>query len=344
MRLVLISPAFVMNDRRIGAQWKSVMTERLLAWALYGSLMMLPAGAVCAQSYPVKPIRIVTAEPGGGHDLAARLIAHELTPGLGQQVIVENRSGAIFAGDIVGKAPPDGYTLLAFGSSLWLLPFMKSSVPYDAVRDFAPVILATNAPILVVIHPSLPVKSVRELIALAKARPGDINYASGASGASSHLAVELFKSMAGVNLVRIPYRGNGPALTAVISGQVQLIFPTAGSAAPHLKSGRLRALAVASAQPTPLFPGLPTVAAAGLPGYESSSIVGVFAPAKTPAVIINRLNAEIQHALDNPETKKRFFDSGVETIGGPPAQLAAAVKSEMTILGKLIRDSGIRAD
>jgi tripartite-type tricarboxylate transporter receptor subunit TctC len=306
--------------------------------------MALSAGAACAQSYPVKPIRIVTAEPGGGHDLAARLIAQGITPALGQQVIVENRSGAIFAGEIVGMAPPDGYTLLAFGSSLWLLPFMKSNVPYDAVRDFAPVILATNAPILVVIHPSLPVKSVRELIALAKARPGDIDYASGASGASSHLAVELFKSMAHVDLVRIPYRGNGPALTTVIGGQVQLIFPTAGSTAPHLKSGRLRALAVASAQPTTLFPRLPTVAAAGLPGYEASSIVGVFVPARTPAAIVNRLNAEILQALDKPETKQRFFESGVETSGGSPQQLAAAVKSEMAILGKLIKDSGIRAE
>ena len=294
------------------------MTARLFTELLGGSLMVLSTAAVCAQSYPVKPIRIVTAEPGGGHDLAARLIAQGITPALGQQVIVENRSGAIFAGDIVGKAPPDGYTLLAFGSSLWLLPFMKSSVPYDAVRDFAPVILATNAPILVVIHPSLPAKSIRELIALAKARPGDIDYASGASGASSHLAVELFKSMAHVDLVRIPYRGNGPALTAVIGGQVQLIFPTAGSAAPHLKSGRLRTLAVASAQPTGLFPRLPTVAAAGLPGYEASSIVGVFAPAKTPAAIISRLNAEILQALNKAETKQRFIDSGVETIGGPP--------------------------
>jgi tripartite-type tricarboxylate transporter receptor subunit TctC len=221
---------------------------------------------------------------------------------------------------------------------------MQSSVPYDAVRDFAPIILATNAPILVVVHPSLPVKSVKELVELAKRKPGDINYASGATGASTHLAVELFKSMAGVDLVRIPYRGNGPALTAVIGGQVQLIFPTAGSAATHLKSGRLRALAVTSAQPTALFPGLPTVAAAGLPGYESSSIVGVFAPNKTPAPLINRLNAEILQALGKPETKKRFFDSGVETIGGSPGQLAAAVKSEMTVLGKLIKDSGIRAD
>ncbi len=319
------------------------MTERLLATALCASLM-LGAGAAGAQSYPLKPVRIVTAEPGGGHDLAARMIAQGLTAGLGQQVIVENRSGAIFAGDVVAKAPPDGYTLLAFGSSLWLLPFMRSSVPYDAVRDFTPIILATDAPVLVVIHPSLPVKSVKDLIVLAKARPGDIDYASGASGASSHLAVELFKSMAGVNLVRIPYRGNGPALTAVISGHVQLIFPTAGSATPHLKSNRLRALAVASAKPTSLMPGLPTVAAAGLPGYESSSIVGVFAPAKTPAAIISRLNAEIQQALNKPETKQRFFDSGVETPGGMPEQLAAAVKSEMTVLGKLIKDAGIRAE
>src|SRR5262249_28717870 len=184
----------------------------------------------------------------------------------------------------------------------------------------------------------LPAKTVRELITLAKAKPGVLDYSSGQVGASSHLASELFKSMAGIDMVRIPYRGNGPAMTALIAGQVQVMFPTAGSVASHLKSGRVRALAVTSARPSALFPGLPTVASAGLPGYECDSIIGAFAPARVAPPIINRLSREMAMAVNKPEIKQRFAGSGVETIGSPPEVLAAAVKSEMTRLGKLIGD------
>jgi tripartite-type tricarboxylate transporter receptor subunit TctC len=178
---------------------------------------------------------------------------------------------------------------MIWGSSLWLTPFMRSNVPYDPIRDFAPIGLEVNAPILIVVHPSLPVKTIRDLIALAKAKPGALDYASGQAGAASHLASELFKRMAGIDMLRIPYRGNGPAVNALIAGQVQLMFPTAGSVASHLKSGRVRALAIASAKQSPLFPGLRTVASAGLPGYECDSIIGAFAPAKVPPAIIDRL-------------------------------------------------------
>jgi tripartite-type tricarboxylate transporter receptor subunit TctC len=297
-----------------------------------------------AQDYPSKPVRLVTAEPGGGHDLAARLIAQGLTAELGQQFIVDNRAGAIIAGEYVSRAPPDGYTLMIYGSSLWLSPFMRDKVPYDVLRDFAPIGLEVNAPILVVVHPSLPVKTVKELIALAKARPGQLDYATGQTGASTHLASELFKVMARVDMLRVPYRGNGPAVNALIAGQVQLMFPTAGSIAPHLKSGRVRALAVTSAKKSPLFPDLPAAASAGLAGYECDSIIGAFAPAKVPPAIISRLSKEMSIAVNKPELKQRFASSGVETVGSSPEVLAAMVKSEMTRLGKLIRDNRLREE
>ncbi len=312
-----------------------------IALALAPFLAPIPA---CAQEYPAKPVRLVTAEVGGGHDLAARLIAQGLSANLGQQFIVDNRSGAMIAGQYVAKAPPDGYTLMIYGSSLWLMPFMRSNVPYDVMRDFVPIGLEVNSPIVVVVHPSLPVKTVKELIALAKAKPGALDYATGQTGASTHLASELFKVMAGIDMQRIPYKGNGPAMNGLIGGQVQLMFPTAGTVATHLKSGRVRALAITSAKPSALFPDLPTVAAAGLPGYECDSMIGAFAPAKMAPAIISLLSKEMAIAVNQPEVKQRFAAAGVETIGSSPQALAAAVKSEMARLGKLIKDIGLRED
>lgn len=323
-----------MSDRRLNA-------GATLVLALAPFLAPISAWA---QEYPSKPVRLVTAEVGGGHDLAARLIAQALTANLGQQFIVDNRAGAMIAGQYVAKAPPDGHTLLIFGSSLWLIPFMRSNVPYDMVRDFAPIGLEVNAPVVLVVHPSLPVKSVRELIALAKAKPGALDYATGQTGASTHLASELFKVMAGIDMLRIPYKGNGPAMNALIGGQVQLMFPTAGTVAPHLKSGRVRGLAITSARPSVLLPDLPTVAAAGLPGYECDSMIGAFAPASVAPAIISLLSKEMAIAVNKPEVKQRFAASGVETIGSSPQALAAAVKSEMTRLGKLIKDIGLREE
>ena len=314
------------------------LTARI-ALALAPFLAPIP---VCAQEYPVKPVRLVTAEVGGGHDLAARLIAQGLSANLGQQFIVDNRSGAMIAGQYVAKAPPDGYTLMIYGSSLWLMPFMRSNVTYDVMRDFVPIGLEVNSPIVVVVHPSLPVKTVKELIALAKAKPGALDYATGQTGASTHLASELFKVMAVIDMQRIPYKGNGPAMNGLIGGQVQLMFPTAGTAATHLKSGRVRALAITSAKPSALFPDLPTVAAAGLPGYECDSMIGAFAPAKVAPAIISLLSKEMAIAVNKPEVKQRFAAAGVETIGSSPQELAAAVKSEMARLGKLIKDIGLR--
>ena len=295
------------------------------------------------QEYPNRPIRLVTAGLGTGGDFAARLIAQGISGPLGQQVIVENRASGNITGEIVAKAPPDGYTLLLFGGGLWLAPFLDDKTPYDPVRDFSPIALATSAPNLMVVHPSLPVKSVKELIALAKAKPGVLNYGSGGTAASSHLAAELFKALAGVDILRINYKSAGAALNDLIAGQVQLAFGTAGSLVPHAKSGRLRILGVTSAQPSALLPGLPTVAAS-VPGYEAGTISAIFAPAKTSDSIINRLNQEIVRGINRPEIKEKFTNAGVEVIGGSPDQLAAYVKADMSKMGKVIKDAGIKVD
>jgi tripartite-type tricarboxylate transporter receptor subunit TctC len=241
----------------------------------------------------------------------------------------------------VSKAPPDGYTLLIDAASFWIGPLLQET-PYDPVKDFAPVTLTDSAPNVLVVNPSLPVKSVKELIALAKARPGELNYGSSSTGSTPHLAAELFNMMAGVKIVRVPFKGSGPAVISLLGGQVQLMFATAGSVAPHVKSGRLRALAVASLQPSALAPGLPTIAASGVPGYEAVAFEGMFAPAKTPVAIIDRLNQEIVRVLNRAEVKERFFNAGVETVGSTPEEFAAAIKSNVAKWGKLIKDAGIR--
>lgn len=296
-----------------------------------------------APQYPNKPVRIVTSEVGGGADIIARLIAPDLSTALGQPVIVENRPSGVIPGNVVSKATPDGHTLLFISSSFWTLPFMQN-VPWDPVKDFAPVTLATSSPNIVIVHPSMAAKSVPELIALAKAKPGELNYASGASGASTHLAAELFKAMAGVNIVRVPYRGNGPAFNAFLGGQTQLMFSTASVVTPHINSGKLRALAVTSTQPSALFPGLPTVAASGVPGYESGSTSGMFTPAGSPPSIVNRLHRESIQILNQPEMKRKLLATGLETVASTPAQFLSAIKLDMTRLGKVIRDAGIRAE
>jgi tripartite-type tricarboxylate transporter receptor subunit TctC len=305
--------------------------------------MIIP-GALAAdgQNYPNRVIRIVTTETGGGSDFNARMIAQGLTVSLGQPVIVDNRPGTLST-EAVARAVPDGYTLLFNGSTVWLLPFLRDNVPYDPVKDLSPVTLATRAPSILVVHPSLPVKTVKELIALAKARPGEINYAAGVIGAPPHIAGELFKARAGVNIVQVNYKGIGLAFNDVIGGQVQLMFPTAGSVMPHIRSGRLRALAVTTLEPSALVPGLPTVAAS-VPGYESTAPLAVFAPAKTPAALINRLNQEIVRVLNSTEVKGKFLNVGIEPVGSSPEELAVRIKSDMIILGKLIKDAGIRGD
>ena len=307
--------------------------------AITFALSASAANHATAELYPVKVIRIVTSEPGGGNDLVARIVAQGLTANLRQQVIVENR-GSI-AIEVALKATPDGYTLLMYGSNVWLLPFLRDNVPWDPVRDFAPVTIAVSLPNILVVHPSLPAKSVAELVALAKARPGELNYAAGTLGVSPHLAAELFKAMAGVNIVQIPYKGGGPALNGLIGGQTHVMFPNAGSVMPHLKAGRVRGLAVTTPEPTPLAPGLPTIASSGVPGYEWISTIVMFAPSRTPSALVSRLNREIVNVLNTGESRQRLFSSGAEVVASSPQELAARITSDMAKMGKVIRDAGI---
>jgi tripartite-type tricarboxylate transporter receptor subunit TctC len=303
----------------------------------------LACAAAHAQPYPAKTVRIVTSEAGGNFDMVARTLAQGIAGPLGQPVVVDNRTGVV-AIETVAKAQPDGHTVLLSGTTLWLSPFMRKNVSWDPVADFSPVTLAVSAPNILVVHPSLPVRTVRELIALARAQPGALNYGSTTPGGSIHLAGELFKVMAGADIVRVSYRGEAAALTGLISGSLQLMFSNVSGGLPHVKSGRLRGVAVTSAQPSALLPALPSIAAAGLPGYEFVSITALFAPAKTPSEAVGRLNEEMVRVLGRPEVKERLFNVGVETVGSSPAELGAKVKSEMARMGKVITKAGITLD
>jgi tripartite-type tricarboxylate transporter receptor subunit TctC len=313
-------------------------TSRVVLFVCVASFLT-GAPAAMGQNYPVRPVRMVTPEPGSSANLIARVVAQELSAVLGQQVIVDNRG--IIAVETVARAQPDGYTLLFYSDPMWLTPIFHEA-SWDPVRDFAPVAPAARAPAVLVIHPSVPAKTVKELIALAKARPGELNYGSGNSGSTPHLGGELFKAMARINIVRINFKGTGPAVTALLGGQVQLMFPGAGSVTSHVKSGKLRALAVASVGPSPLVPGLPTIAESGLPGFETSSHFGIFAPAKTPSALTVRLNQEITRVLNRPEVSDKLFNVGIEAAPGTPEELAALVKSEIAKWGKVIKEAGMR--
>jgi tripartite-type tricarboxylate transporter receptor subunit TctC len=254
-------------------------------------ITLLPSAVTNSQDYPTKPVRIITTAAGGGGDFTTRQVAQGISGPLGQPVIVDNRSTGLLAAEAVSKAPPDGYTLLVTGSAVWLSSLLRP-VPYDVIRDFSPIMVIEVTPSVLAVHPSVPVHSVKDLISLAKARPGALSYGSDAIGGRGHLGVELFKAMAGVNILHVPYKGSAAANNAVLSGETQMVLNDPGVLLPHVKVGKLRALAVTTAAPSALAPGLPTVTASGLPGFELEGITGFFAPAKTPATIINRLNQE----------------------------------------------------
>jgi tripartite-type tricarboxylate transporter receptor subunit TctC len=256
---------------------------------------------------------------------------------------VDNRGVGVIPAEIVSKSPPDGYTLFVTGANTWIAPLLQKT-SYDVVRDFSPIAQIEKAALVVAVHPSLPVKSIKELIAFAKARPGELNYSTAGVGGTSHLATELFKYMADANIVRVPYKGGGAQIAAVISGEAHMTVTDAGLLIPHAKTGKLRALAVTSAEPSALAPGLPTVAASGVPGYEAVGMTGMFAPAKTPVAIINRLNQEIVRMLKQPEIKERFLKAGAEPFGSSPEQFAAAVKSDIDKFGKMIKGAAIKID
>lgn len=316
-------------------------SRRPAPWCVPMSLLL----AASAQAYPTKPVRVVTAAAGGSNDFAARILAQELAARLNQAVIVDNRGGRFIPGEIVASASPDGHTLLFSGTTLWLGPLLQGGrAPYDPIADFAPIVLATSSPNVLVVNPSVPAKTVKELIALARAKPGTLNYSSGSLGASAHLAGEMFKAMAGIDMACIPYKGAGPSLNALMAGEVQLSFPAASSGMPHVRAGRLRVLAVTSDKPSELAPGVPTVASSGLPGFESTSIVGMLAPRKAPPAVVAQLNRELNAALSKPDVKEKFFRAGMEIVGGDSARFSRTIEDEVDKYGKLIKSAGIRID
>ena len=306
------------------------------------------AYAACAQGYPDKPIRMLLPyPPGAGSDVITRLIAQKLAENLGQQVIVDNRGGAggNIAMELAAKAPADGYTLvLALTSQLAINPNLFHKLPYDPVGDFAPITLLGSAPYVLVVHPALPATSVRELIALAKSRPERLAFASAGNGSGAHLATELLKSLAGIDMIHVPYKGAGPALPDVISGQVQLMFATHSATGQHVRAGRLRALAVTTAQRSSALPELPTVAEAGVPGYDSGVWYGLLAPAGAPRQIVARLNRESLRALNSPAVRERLTPEAFEAIGSTPEYFAGYIASELAKWAKVVRQSKTKID
>lgn len=313
---------------------------------LFGMTALVATGSASAQSgaYPSKPIRfIVPYPPGGGTDTVARLIAQPLGERLKQQVVVDNRGGAsgIIGTDMGAKAAPDGYTLVfCLPASVSVNPTYYQNLPYDPARDFAPVIQLNTIALLLVTTSSLPAKNVHELIALAKAKPGQLNFASSGNGSAAHLAMELFNMMAGVKMVHVPYKGGGPALTDIIGGQMHMMSGPLIAALPHVKSGRIKAMAVTTERRVKGLPEVPTVAES-LPGYESSIWHGVVVPRGVPAAVVNRLNREIGEILKIPEVQRRLDSEGAESVGGPPEKFAALIKSDTAKYAKLLRDVGL---
>jgi len=304
----------------------------------------LAASTAVAQSYPAKPIRMLAPEPGGGNEVAGRLIARGLSEALGQNVVVENRgtaSGAI-AGEIVAKAAPDGYTVLYYGSSIWLLPYLRDKVPFDPLRDFTPISLATSNPFFLFVHASVPARTAAELIAYAKSKPGELRFGAAGAGAATRLSAELFNRMAGVDIMRVSYKGAGLAANALASGEVQVMFGSVGLGMAYAKAGRLKVLGAATSKPSALAPDVPTIASTGLPGFEAASLSGMFAPARTPPALVKRLNAEILRVLGRADLKERFFAAGIEPVGSSPEEFGAIVRAEQAKWGKLIRELEIR--
>lgn len=317
-----------------------------------GMLVLLVAGvaapALRAQPYPAKPVRLVVPyPPGGGSDTIARPLAQKMTEGLGQQVFVDNRGGANgnIGMELVARSTPDGYTLVfALSAQLAINPSLYRKIPYDPVRDFAPINLFGSGIYILVVHPSLPVKSVKELVALAKARPGEIAYSSSGSGSGGHLAAELFTRMAGIRMLHVPYKGGGPALMDLLAGNVQVLFATQLASWPHIQSGRVRALAVSTAKRPASLPDLPTIAEAGIPGYDAGVWYALLAPAGTPRDILARLSGEVVRALQQSDFRGFLIKNGIEPIGGPPEELDALIRSEIKKYARLIQEAGIRAE
>src|SRR2546422_412893 len=319
---------------------------KLTTKILIAAATVVAARAVYAQQYPTKPVRIVVpVAPGGGSDFIARFMAQRLTAALGQQVIVENKPGA---GGILGieagiKSPPDGYTLTLIASSYTVNPSVYK-INFDPVNDITPIIQISQGPLLIVVKPSLPVKTTKDLVALAKSKPGQLNFASSGQGSVIHLATELFDTMAGVKMNHIPYKGTGPALTDTIGGQTDVFFSSTATAMPHVQAGKLRALAVTTAKRIPALPDAPTVAEAGVPGYDVVLWHGLIGPKGMPKEIVARVNAEATKALKLKETAQQLQNDGVAPAGGTPEEFGATIKKEIAMWRKVVTDAGVKVE
>ena len=313
-----------------------------------GAVLLMAAALTHAQSFPVKPVRVITPfTAGSAIDTLARVVGQKLGDTWGQQVVIDNRIGAngIIGTEAAAKAPADGYTVyLGNISTLAVNPHLYLKLPYDALRDFAPVTLAATIPVVLVVHPSLPVKSVRELIALAKAHPGQLNYASGGTGSAQHLPMEMLRVETGMNIVHVPYKGLGPAFSDVLGGQVPMMFTGVSNVVPYMKTGRLRVLAIGSPKRSATLPEVPTVAEAGVPGFDFDSWTGYLVPVGTPRELIVKLHADITRTLAAPEVRDKLVTLGFDLIGGTPEAFGALIRNDIARFGKLIKAAGIKAE
>ena len=317
--------------------------KRLLVFVALGLL----AGAASAQSYPSKPVRVVIPwPPGGSNDVVGRIVTQKVGENLGQQFIVDNRAGAAgsIGADVVAKAPPDGYTLMVHSTSHVGNAHLYKKLPYDTLKDFTGVALLAAQPGALTIHPSLPVKTVKEFIALAKARPGTINYSSSGNGSAPHLSMELLVAMTGIKIVHVPYKGGAPQVTALVSGETQASLATVSTVLVHVQSGRLRALGVSSAKRSATMPDVPTIAEAGVPGYEMSPWIGVFVPTGTSKELIAKLNSEINRALKAPDVSNLLSSNALDALGGTPEEFDVRIKADYEKYAKLIKLTGAKVD
>jgi tripartite-type tricarboxylate transporter receptor subunit TctC len=315
--------------------------------AILACCMALACVGAAAQGYPVKPVRVLVGfPPGAGVDITTRLVTPRLAEALGQQFIVDNRAGAAgnIAAEIAAKTPPDGYTLLFASAPIAMSQALYKNLTYNLERDFEPIGLIASAPFVLVVHPSVPAKSMKEFIAFAKARPGQLSFASTGSGGTPHLAMEMFKSQAGINMVHIPYKGTPQAVSDIMSGQVQVMFGNTLSVLPLVKAGRLRALAMSGAKRSAAAPEIPTVAESGMPGFEASTWFGIFAPSGTSREIVNRLNGELVRIVASADTRSRLLEQGAEPVTNTPDQFRAFVKGEIAKWGKVVQAVGVKLE
>lgn len=334
----------IRDSRILGLRVALALTPLVVA-AIISSVWQAPAAA--QQAYPVKPVRIISPfPPGGGNDTLCRTIAPKLSESLKQQVIVDNRAGAngIIGTEIAARAAPDGYTIALIPSAHAVNATLYKKLPYDSIKDFTPITLVGSSPLVLAVHPSVPVKNVRDLIALAKARPGQLTYSSSGVGSSGHLAGAMFDTMTGTSMVHIPYKGMAIAISDIIGGQVYMTFGTSLSVVPHVRSGRLRALAMTGAKRSPAYPELPTVAESGVPGYEASLWYGFVGPARMPPEIVKRLNSEIVTVLALPDIRERLASQGVDPQTNTPEEFARLLVSDLARWAKIVERAGVRPE